>query len=102
MTDPAFGAGAVALSAAPGAPGAGLLAAGDEHAVGQAVERGVARGSGMNPPSSAISVSVMFRCLSSSAVSGSSVSSAGFPSLVVGGRINPRAPRCVFSVISPS
>jgi hypothetical protein len=56
----------------------------------------------MNPPSSTISLSVMSRLFSSVAVSGSSVFSAGFPSLVFGGRMNPRAPRLVLAVISQS
>ena len=59
-------------------------------------------GVGMNPPSSTISLSVRFRFFSSVAVSGSSVFSAGFPSLVFGGRMNPRAPRLVLAVISQS
>ena len=54
----------------------------------------------MNPPSSMISVSVMSRFFSSSAVAGSSVFSAGFPIFDVGGRMNPRAPRLVLAVIS--
>ena len=37
VADPSFGAGAVALSAAAGATGAGFLAAGDVHRVGQAL-----------------------------------------------------------------
>ena len=43
VADPSFCAGAVALSSAAGATGAGFLAAGDVHLVGQALERGVGR-----------------------------------------------------------
>jgi len=49
-----------------------------------------------------ISLSLMSRLRSCWAVSGSSVSSAGFPIRLVGGRMNPRAPFLVFGVISQS
>jgi hypothetical protein len=44
VADPSFRAGAVALSAAAGASGAGFLAAGDVDFVGDVLERGVGRG----------------------------------------------------------
>jgi hypothetical protein len=49
-----------------------------------------------------ISLSVMSSLVSSAAVSGSSVFSAGFPISLLDGRMNPRAPRLVLAVISHS
>ena len=54
----------------------------------------------LNPPSSATSRTLIPSRVSSATVPGSSVSSAGLPSSVEAGRINPRAPRLVFSVTS--
>jgi hypothetical protein len=56
----------------------------------------------VNPPSTITSRSVSSSARSSSAVWGSSVFSAGFPISLTGGRMNPRAPRFVFAVISHS
>jgi len=101
VADPAFGAGAVSLSAAAGAPRPAFLAP-VMWIVSVRFSSAVLLGVGMNPPSSMISLSVMLRFLISVAVSGGSVFSAGFPSLVFGGRMNPRAPRLVLAVISHS
>jgi hypothetical protein len=103
VTDPSFGTGSVARQASLGPAAAGLLAAGDEHPlrlqvviverlagrarVEGAVQRDLARGAIPSRVSSLI-------------VSGSSVSSVGFPNRVDGGTIKPRAPRRVCSVIS--
>ena len=102
VADPAFGSGSVALQPSLGAPAAGLLAAGDEDPLGfRPCSSSAWRvGPGLNPPSSAISRGRIPSRVSSLIVSGSSVSSAGFPSRVEAGTINPRAPRRVCSVTS--
>ena len=56
-------------------------------------------GACLNPPSTITSRSLMPRFSSSAAVLGSSVSSAGLPIWLWGGRMNPRAPGLVLAVI---
>ena len=90
VADPALGAGAVASQASLRAPGAGLLAAGDERPFGLEVVQRVAGGPGLNPPSSATSRGRRRNRSSSRTVSRSSVSSCGLPIWLAAGRISPR------------
>jgi hypothetical protein len=94
--------GAVALQAALGAPGAGLLAGWNEHLLGlQVVHAGVGRAEHERAVERHLAGRSPGRSISAT-LSGSSAFSPGLPGAVTAGRINPRAPRRVFSVTSAS
>ncbi|MGO9956017.1 MAG: hypothetical protein ACLP50_08545, partial [Solirubrobacteraceae bacterium] len=95
MADASLRAGAVAAAARAGAPfpGGRYL-----HLVGEVASSAVLVGVTLNPPSTITSRSLISRLVSSAAVSGSSVSSAGLPIWLTGGRMNPRAPGLVLAV----
>ena len=101
VADPSFRADPVALSTAAGAPRPcswrPVMWTSSVRPSSAALV-----GACLNPPSTITSRSLMPRFWSSAAVVGSSVSSAGLPIWLVGGRMNPRAPGLVLAVISHS